>query len=186
MEPTTVTPQQPDQKPTVGKAVLVTFFGGAHVLRSAVAHVLAVSTYATDLTTEDGLPSISVAYPAEPIDALKLASPRWQDAYIRKSGVVHFSHPLAKAGKVSIVWGHPVQEGELPTLIQPEGDGQNPIFTREQLPEQTQPDMSQVAAVQSGRAPEGVSVSPLTSDAISPTTAPETPTEAHTEPEEKS
>ena len=57
-------------------------------------------------------------------------SAKWQNAYIRKTGVVHYSHELATDGKESIVWGYPVTPSELPTLIKRDAPAINPIFER--------------------------------------------------------
>lgn len=159
-------------KPAIGKAVLVTYFDPKHEVKSQVAHVLSIGTLATELATEDGHPSLTLAFPSDSADPAKLGSPRWNDAYQRVSGVVHYTHPLARAGKVSVVWGYPVEVDVLPTLLTPEGNAENPIFERQELHELEPPtDLSQTVAVQSGKAPEGTVISPLTSDAGLPTAA---------------
>lgn len=153
-----------EENPQLGHAVLVTYFDGSHTLRSVVAHVLAVSLS----PDENGMPSLSVAFPTLPPDARKLSGPRFQEGYERRTGVVHYKHPDAIAGKVSIVWGHAADETTFPTLIQPGGDGQNPIFERHILEEPPKPPVAQVAAVQGGKAPAGSSAPTLTSEAGAP------------------
>ena len=49
--------------PVIGGAVLVTFYNGAHELSSGVAHVLAITGASAGLTTPDGKPALTVAYP---------------------------------------------------------------------------------------------------------------------------
>lgn len=116
--------------PVIGGAVLVTFYNGAHELSSLVAHVLAITGSAAGLATEDGHPALTVAYPDPTADPSILSSANWQRAYVRKTGVVHFSHQSAVDGQQSIVWGYPVVLSELPILIKPEAPATNPIFER--------------------------------------------------------
>lgn len=157
-QPTPLTPKEAD--PTIGAAVLVSYYDGKHVLRNVAAHVLALSP-----SSVAGLPSLTVAFPSIPADPLKLSSPRWYEAFERRCGVLHHTHPDALAGKVMIVWGHATDETTFPALIKPEGSAENPIFERHIL-EDARPDIAQVAAIQSGKAPEGSSAPALTSEAI--------------------
>ena len=117
--------------PVIGGAVLVTFYNGAHELSSLVAHVLAITGAAAGLTTADGQPALTVAYPDPTADPSILSSANWQRAYVRKTGVVHFSHQSAVDGQQSIVWGYPVDLAELPKLIKPTGPASNPALERQ-------------------------------------------------------
>ena len=117
--------------PVIGGAVLVTFYNGAHELSSVVAHVLAITGSAAGLATEDGHPALTVAYPDPTADPSILSSANWQRAYVRKTGVVHFSHQSAVDGQQSIVWGYPLTPAELPKLIKPTGPASNPALDRQ-------------------------------------------------------
>jgi hypothetical protein len=117
--------------PVIGGAVLVTFYNGAHELSSLVAHVLAITGAAAGLTTADGQPALTVAYPDPTADPSILSSANWQRAYVRKTGVVHFRHQSAVDGQQSIVWGYPVELAELPQLIKPTGPASNPALERQ-------------------------------------------------------
>jgi len=119
-----------EKVPVIGGAVLVTFYSDTLKLSTLVAHVLAITGSAAGLATADGQPALTVAYPDPNADPAILSSPNWQKAYIRKTGVVHFSHQSAVDGQESIVWGYPVGVNDLPTLIKPEGAATNPIFER--------------------------------------------------------
>lgn len=119
-----------NEVPVVGSAVVVTFYSGSQQLSSVVAHVLAITGAAANLATTDGHPALTVAYPDPNADPAVLLSAKWQNAYIRKTGVVHYSHELATDGKESIVWGYPVTPSELPTLIKRDAPAINPIFER--------------------------------------------------------
>jgi hypothetical protein len=157
----------PEPSPTIGGEVIVSYIDGNHTVRTVVAHVLAI----TPASTAGEQPSLSLAFPHQPIDVLKLSSARWSDAYERRTGVVHHTHPDAVSGKAPIAWGHALGGGNfLPALIKsPEGDGKNPIFERHILEDRpVRPDVAQVSAVQHGKAPEGVSAPALTSEVGSP------------------
>lgn len=117
--------------PVIGGAVLVTLYNGSHELSTLVAHVLAISGAAANLATADGRPALTVAYPDPTADPSILSSANWQRAYVRKTGVVHFSHQSAVDGQQSIVWGYPVELADLPVLIKPTGPASNPALDRQ-------------------------------------------------------
>ena len=122
--------KQADDGPAIGGAVQVTYYDGNHNLFSTVAHVLAITGTAADLATPDGQPALTVAYPDPTADPSILSGVNWQKGYVRKTGVVHYSHPLAVNGEHSVVWGYPVHPSATPHLMRPAGDGSNPIFQR--------------------------------------------------------
>jgi len=160
-----------ENDPIVGQAVLVSYYDTQHNVKSAVAHVLAISPFKPD----GSFPTLTVAYPADPIDAIKLGSPHWADAYVRAGGVPHFSAPEAIDGKVPVVWGHAADQSSFPNLQKPDGDGQNPIYTREIIgaAREQAPDVAQILAVQTGQAPQPSAWTPVVSEAaksIDPTT----------------
>lgn len=119
--------------PAIGSAVVVTFSNGKHELSSVVAHVLGITGTAADLTTTDGYPALTVAYPDPAADASVLSGVNWQAGYIRKTGVVHFTHELAISGKASAAWGYALTLSvkDKPALPKPAGDGTNSVFERQ-------------------------------------------------------
>lgn len=150
------------EKPIVGCPVVVSYFDGAHKVHSVVAHVLAITGVGAGLSTPDGMPALTVAYPDPEAEARVLSSANWQRAYVRRDSVVHFTHPDVNTGKISIAWGHAVDPSMFPHLIdQPAPIAPNPIFTRQDDPVPTQPSMEQAAGVQTGKAPSPTTQTPL-------------------------
>jgi hypothetical protein len=116
--------------PTIGGAVLVSFYGELQKLSTIVAHVLAITGSGAGLDTADGIPAITVAYPDPTADPSILSSANWQKAYVRRTGVVHYTHQSAVDGKESIVWGYPVRLSDFPSLIKQDAPTINPVFDR--------------------------------------------------------
>lgn len=157
-----INPSPDREKPRVGNPVVVSYFDGNHKVHSVVAHVLAITGAGAGLSTPDGMPAITVAYPDPDAEARVLSSANWQKAYVRRDSVVHFSHPDVNTGKISIAWGHAVDPSMFPDLIaEPAPIVPNPIFTRQDDPVPTQPSMEQAIGVQTGKAPSPTTQTPL-------------------------
>jgi hypothetical protein len=129
--------------PHIGGAVLVSYHDKHHVVRSVMAHVLAIAG-GTHLSTPDGMPAITVAYPDPAADPSTLQGPSFHKGYRRETGVVHHLHPDAQAGKHHIVWGHALDDDEMPDdlLEAPKSSAANPVFDRHQ-PEVNTPEIQQ-------------------------------------------
>jgi hypothetical protein len=109
-----------------------------------VAHVLAISG-GTHLSTPDGAPALTVAFPDPAADPTVLQGPNFARAYRREVGVVHYSHPEAHTGRHSIVWGHALDQEELneeALLEGPKHSSANPTYERHQ-PEANLPEIPQ-------------------------------------------
>ena len=120
--------------PHVGGAVVVSHFDRHHVVRTAIAHVLAISG-GTHLSTPEGVPALTVAFPDPAADLAVLQGPTFARAYRREVGVVHHSHPEARTGRHSIVWGHALDQEQLndeALLEGPEHSSANSVFDRHQ------------------------------------------------------
>ena len=166
--------------PIVGGAVMVTFYTANHVLKSAVAHVLAISGATAGLATEDGYPALTVAYPNPDASPAVLSSASWQYGFIRQTGVLHSSHKLTEDGSQSIVWGHALPQDQLPFLLQPEGVAANPIFDRAEDPAVLKPSIEAAMAVQTGIASQPTVISPLINEGVEPAVSVEPSIEAAT------
>ncbi|HEV2174012.1 MAG TPA: hypothetical protein VGR71_10610 [Nitrospira sp.] len=183
---TIVTPDL--SKPEIGQPTLVAFFGADHIVKLSLAHVLSIGP----VEPETGEPTLTVAFPtpatdAQPVDARKLGSVRWSDAYTRATGVQHFSHPDVKSGKAAIAWGGDgaIEILEAPEIPQPEGAGSvdNPIYQRHELDQEPAPTaVNEALLAQHGKAPEGAHLSPATSEAGATHDATVAATESTTEP----
>lgn len=166
----------------VGSPVLVAFFNGQHVKSTAVAHVTAVGP----VDEKTNQPTISVTFPTQPADERKLASARWPDAYTRQTGVQHYSHPDVQAGKLPVAYGGEFEVVSEPSIPQPAGSGDNPIFDRHII-DPAAPKVTEAIAAQQGKMPEGSHASPVASEAgtvhnaTAPAATAETSTAASTE-----
>jgi hypothetical protein len=155
----------PEVRSLVRGAVLVSFFDGGHKTHTTFAHILAVGQ-----PDDNGNAALTVAFPDPNADPAVLASANWQRGYRRVPGVKHVDHPDVTAGRESIAWGGNIAtaadlKGEGPQIPQPEGDASRSYLKRQVPQEVPKPSIEQNLAVQSGKAPQPTTVSPLVNEA---------------------
>lgn len=136
-------------KPVIGQPVALALYDGNHKVHAVVGHVLSI-------TAKEGQPELSVAYPDPNANQRVFGGPAWASGYIRRTSVKHYTDPAVQSGRESICWSTTVE----PTIPTPAGDPAKRL-ERQPLPEVEKVSVEQAVAVQTGKAPQPSTQSPV-------------------------
>lgn len=148
-----------------GQQVFLNYYDPKNTLVAVIATVVGVNVLDQQGIAEGGEPSLTVVFLPPNPDLRVLGSVKWQDAFVRLTGVLHVNHEAHDLGGVTAGWQEFEEEAILPCfLAERESTPDNPTYTRASDPEVRRISVGQAAAIQTGAVAPTPGTSPLLSE----------------------